>query len=177
MEKVKAYSLWLMPMGDTSLKLAHIISQLSKNYSAPSFEPHVTLLNKIIGSEEEIIKKTAQAASILAPYEILLTRVGYLDEYFKCLFINVEKTTEVMNANAKAREVFHEYIIDRHTTAEYMPHLSLLYGNFSSQIKEEIIKKIGKEWNLTFETASIHLFSTEGDVKDWHKLKEFPLGR
>ena len=166
-----------MPTGATFVKLAHIISQLSKDYSTPSFEPHITLLGGVIGSEEEIVKKTAQTASMLAPYEILLTQVDYLDEYFRCLFINVEKTSEVMNANAKAREVFHEYITSKHPATEYMPHLSLLYGDISSQTKEAIVKKIGREWNLTFEAASIHLFLTKGDVKDWHKLKEFPLGR
>lgn len=177
MKETKSYSLWLMPTGGISVKLAHMISQLSMDYSTPSFEPHVTLLNGIIGPEEEIVKKAAQTASMLAPYEILLTRVDYLDKYFRCLFINVEKTSEVMNTNAKTREVFHEYITDRHLTAEYMPHLSLLYGDISSQTKEAIIKNIGREWNLTFEATSIHLFLTEGDVKDWHKLKEFPLGR
>ena len=150
---------------------------MSKDYSAPRFEPHVTLLGQVIGPEEEIVKKAAQTASILMPYEIRLTRVSYLDEYFRCLFINVEKTVEVMNANAETKEVFRGYSTSTHSTEEYMPHLSLLYGDISSQTKETIIEKIGREWNLTFEAASIHLVLTKGDVREWHKLKEFPLAR
>ena len=158
-----------MPSGDVYNRLVNLISQLSKKYSAPNFEPHVTLLSQVVGSEEEIIAKASQLADSLRPYEIKLTTVNYLDEYFKCLFVRIKETEDVMRANEKARERC------RHPDAKYMPHLSLLYGNFSPKIKEDIIKEIGKEINMSFKVKSINLFFTEGEVKNWYRVKEFNL--
>ncbi len=166
----KGYALWLMPSGDVYKRLAKIISQLSGEYSTPDFEPHVTLLPRLIGPEEEIVSKTSQLATLVRPYGIRLTKVDYLDEYFKCLFIKVEETEHVMDANAKAREIF-----NRQQDPKYMPHLSLLYGNFPPKTNEKIITEIGKDFDLTFEARSIHLFSCDGEPKDWYRVKGFGL--
>lgn len=152
-----------------------MISRLSERCSAPNFEPHVTLLGQVVGSEEEIVSRVAQLANIITSYEIQLARVDYLDEYFRCLFVKAEETDDVMNANAKARETFQGYITSQDPTNQYMPHLSLLYGNFPSQTKEEIIKEIGQKWEKTFQVISMHVFSTTGEVKEWYRVKEFPL--
>lgn len=165
--KAKGYSIWLTPTGEVYRKLAEIISQLSKKYSTPNFEPHLTLIGDLIGSEEEIISKTLKLAEQLKPFEIKLKKADYFDEYFKCLFIRAGKTKEVIEANNIAREAF-----NLEPNPEYMPHLSLMYGDLSPEIKEEILTDLGKEFDLSFEVKSIHLFSTTGEVKDWSKVKE-----
>ena len=168
--RAEGYSIWLIPSGDVYQKLAEIISQLSDKYSAPNFEPHVTLIGDLLGAKEEIISKTTKLAGSLKPFEIKLKRVDYLDEYFKCLFVRAEKTKELIQANNLAKEIF-----NRKFDPEFMPHLSLLYGDFIPEIKEKILGDLGREFNIDFEVKSIHLFSTTGEVKDWHRIKEFPL--
>ncbi len=170
MTKTKGYSLWLMPSGEVYNKLADLIFQLSKEYSAPKFEPHITLIGEVTGLEDEIIKKTSQLANFIKSCSIKLTNVDNLDEYFNYLFIKAEKTDDLMETNSKAREIF-----NRQADPECMPHLSLMYGNFPPEIKEEIIKNMGKDFNHSFEARSIHLFKTEGKVRDWYRLKEFTL--
>lgn len=165
-----------MPVGDVYSDLARLIFQLSERYSAPNFEPHVTLLNQVVGSEEEILSKAAKLATIITPYEVQLAQVGYLDEYFRCIFLKVKQTDDVMNANARARKEFQGYIKSSGSAKEYIPHLSLLYGNFPSRIKEEITTEIGQKWKKSFQIDSIHLFLTAGEVKKWYRVKEFPLG-
>ncbi len=56
-----------------------------------------------------------------------------------------------------------------------MPHLSLMYGNFSPQIKENILLEIGKEIHLSFDVSSIHLVSINGEPKDWCIVEEFTI--
>ncbi len=168
--RTKGYSLWLIPAGEVYQKLAKTISQLSRQYSAPNFEPHITLLGQLARPEEEVLSKTSQLATLLRPLEIKLTRVDYLDQYFRCLFIRVEETKEVVKANLKAREVF-----SRQNDPQYTPHLSLMYGHFTPKIKEKIIAEIGREFNLSFKVRNIYLFSTKGEPKDWCQAKKFPL--
>lgn len=170
MRKSSGYSIWLMPTGEVYNKLSKILSTLSKKYFSPNFEPHVTLIGELIGSEEEILSKTLYLAGNLRPFNIRLTRVEYLDVYFRSLFVRVEETDDVIDANKKARKIF-----NRPTDSEYMPHLSLLYGMFTVEEKEKIISCIRKEFNVNFEVKSIHLFSTDGEPKDWYRVKEFPL--
>jgi len=167
MIKAEGYSIWLMPSGEIYDKLAEIISQLSKKYSTPNFEPHLTLLGNLIGPEEDLISKTSKIAKQLKPFEIKLKRADYLDEYFKCLFIRAGKTKEVVEANNITREIF-----NLKPDPEYIPHLSLMYGDLSSKTKEGILADLGKEFDISFEVKSIHLFSTTGEVKDWSKVKE-----
>lgn len=170
MMKAKGYSIWLIPTGEVYWKLAEIISQLSKKYSTPNFEPHLTLIGDLLGSEGEIISKTSKLADLFKSFEIKLKRADYFDEYFKCLFIRAEKSKEIIEANNITREIF-----NLNPDPEYMPHLSLMYGNLSPETKEEILADLGKEFDISFEVKSVHLFSTTGEVKNWHKVKEFPL--
>jgi hypothetical protein len=80
-----------------------------------------------------------------------------------------------MEANLKARKIF-----NRQQDPKYMPHLSLMYGNFSPIIfspiiKEEIIDSMGREFDISFEVGSISLFPTNGEPLDFCKVKEFTL--
>ena len=168
----EGYSIWLIPTGETYQKLAKIISALSEKYSTPNFEPHVTLIGggDLIGTEEEAVSKTLKLTEALKPFEIKLAKADYFNEYFKCLFIRAEKTKEVIEANDIARKH-----LNLKPIPDYMPHLSLMYGDINSEIKEKILADLEREFNLSFEVKSIHLFSTTGEVKDWYKIKEFPL--
>jgi len=168
--KAKGYSIWLMPTGRVYYQLSELISQLSKKYSTPNFEPHVTLLGNLIGPGEDLISKTLKLVEQLKSFEIKLKKADYFDEYFKCLFIRAGKSKEVIKANNIAREIF-----NLNLDPEYMPHLSLMYGNLNPETKEEILADSGKEFDISFEVKSIHLFSTTDAVKDWYRVKELFL--
>jgi 2'-5' RNA ligase len=77
----------------------------------------------------------------------------------------------VARAEEMARLVF-----GRQDDRPYMPHLSLMYGEFPVYLKEEIISRIG-ELEMSFTPESIHLFSTLGEPAGWHRIRELPLGR
>lgn len=164
------YSLWLKPTGNIYQELAKIIENLSDKYSAPIFEPHVTLIGRLTDSEDNIIKRILKFVNLIKPIKIKLTGIGYLNEYYRCLFLITEETQSLMNANLKAREIF-----GRIHDTKFLPHLSLLYGNFDSKLKEEILKSLRGEFDIEFEARSIHLVFTGNKPKDWHEIKRFLL--
>jgi|Deesub1362A_J573_1020465.scaffolds.fasta_scaffold00395_18 2'-5' RNA ligase len=167
---MRNHALWIMPSGDVYERLSGLIRKLAEEYSTPVFEPHITLAGGLIGDGEDVISKTSQLASLIKPYEVMLTTVEYLDEYFKCLFIKVEETAGIMNAHLQAKKVF----ALPHDT-KYMPHLSLMYGSLTPEKKEEIIKETGKRFDMSFEVKSLHLYCVEGEPEAWHRVKEFSL--
>ena len=95
-------------------------------------------------------------------------------------------TKEVIEANQVARTYFPE----RQSDPDYMPHLSLVYGDFDESTKvNTIIPKLQKSIKTieedeeendsssisTIHVDSIEIWSTQGDVKDWYKVETIPL--
>lgn len=159
-----------MPTGEIASELSKTISQLSKQYSAPLFPPHMTLMGDIYDSEKEMIERTQQLASRIHPFQVTLTTVDYLDVYFRCLFLRAEETPALLQANQVARTIFH-----REQEPRFMPHLSLLYGNFDVETKKQMIETIGREFRRTFPVTVLHLFSTTGETKEWYRVQEFEI--
>ena len=166
-----SYHLWLMPSGEIYDRLAKIIEDLSEKYGGPFFWPHVTLLGFLPGTKEEIMAHSLTLAQTLQPFDVRLNDLGYEDTYFQCLYLNVEGTAEIMEANSEARRVFHSS-----RSSKFTPHLSLLYGDYPCEIKDQIISSLGKYWRIRFEITDIHLIHAESeDPKCWTKIERFQL--
>lgn len=165
----KGYSIFLIPSGETFKNLSKIINRLSAKYDSPRFEPHVTLIGGVEDSEEQIINKTKKIATFLQSFEIQLVGIDHLNYYLKALFLEVDQTKQVMQANIKASRIFN-------MESGYEPHLSLLYGNFPKKLKQSIIKDLDKKnLNLSFVVDKIYLYKVDGEVNDWQKVAEFQL--
>jgi len=164
------YSLWLMPRGDVYARLAQIIHKLSARHAAPEFAPHVTLLGGIIAPRREAMCKAAALAALIRPFMIRLADIDYRDEYFRCLFVRAAMTQPLLKAHRVAQEVF-----GLCREAPFMPHLSLLYGNFSRSLKAEAMAELGPRVDLEFKVRSLHLYSTRGEPRGWRCVGRFGL--
>lgn len=172
MIKYPKHSLWLIPPRGVYTRLEKIISDLSREHQAPIFRPHVTLLASVPGSEKEVIKNAHRFSRLIKPFDVTLTSVDYSDQYFRCLFIRARKSRALMDANLRARGIF-----GKQSDEKYMPHLSLMYGNFQPEVKESIIEKIGRDFNITFTARCLCVDSEGEDIEGWRVIKEFKLGR
>jgi 2'-5' RNA ligase len=170
----KPYFFWVMPSGVTYTRLQKIIDSLSRQYSTFNFKPHVSLLGHLLKQEEEVVSRMAQLANLLQPYEIELTNLGFSNAFFRCLYFNVKRTKRVVEANLKAKKVF-----NTHFNREYIPHLSLMYGNLPVKEKKKLVKNLKHNLDVKkFIVREIHLFSSASkDIKkvDWYKVRTFSL--
>lgn len=167
MEKSETYSLWLEPTGDTAYKLQQRIKQLSKKFDTPLFSPHVTLLGGLTASKTELEALTDTLASSVTPFELKLTKAGYLNTFYQALFIHVEQNEGLNHLHDNACRLFdcpEEY------KNEYMPHLSLLYGDLTQQQKEKILNNIGREFYIRFTTKKVVLMHTDGEPEQWKRV-------
>ena len=171
MTRAKGYSLWLLPTGDVHENLAQTIRRLSQLYETPTFEPHLTLLGGLGVSEDQALLKTRQLSTLIRPFEVRLGKVDYLDEYFRCLFLRVEETKQLGEANLEARKIF-----DGYSDPKIYPHLSLKYGRLGPSVKQTIVPTVAHYCETRFEVKSICLFLTEGEPGDWYRVRQFPLG-
>lgn len=164
------FSIWLMPTGKINDELSKMIFQLSRQFMTPVFPPHMTLLGQLTGEEKELSSQTQHLASHICPFQVNLTTVDYLDAYFRCLFLRVEETIDLLTTHQEARRIFR-----RESDPKFLPHLSLIYGYFENRTKEQIIASIGRDFNQWFDVSQIHLFSTTGEPKDWYRVQAYDL--
>jgi len=151
-------------------RLERILSRLINRFGAPEFPPHVTLLGSCMGPCGELIRKSARVAAALSPFIIRLEEVDFLDEYFRCLFVHAAPTEPLRKAHRTAcQELSHG------REPAFMPHLSLLYGNFPPALKEKLISEIGRRLDIHFKVRSLHLYRTHGEPRHWRQVASFGL--
>lgn len=164
MTETSKYSLWLEPSGNIAYKLQERIRKLSKENGTPLFSPHVTLLGSLYASETELIPLADTLASSVEPFELELTKTGYRDTFYQSLFIHVKENSQLRELRNNACRLFDC------NEDEYMPHLSLLYGDLSRNEKERILNIIGREYYVRFSVNNMILMQTDGKPHQWRKV-------
>lgn len=177
-ELTQEFSLWVMPEGREFDRLKTTMEDLRNKYGGPEFDPHVTLLGKINVPPKNLnllLEKTEALAANLRRYPVQIRDLECLPEYYyKCLFARVNLTPAVVFANAASKPFFRA-IPGKHNQGKYEPHLSLIYGSLSEEIKREVIVRLGYSLDTDFEARKIHLYSTDRGPKNWYKIADFKL--
>jgi 2'-5' RNA ligase len=169
--RAKGVSLWLVPRGEAHEDLARLVRDASARSSGPAFEPHVTLVPGVEGDVDRVLHATARLAARTAPFEIRLAALGWRDEYFRCLFVEVQKDPELMALASAAREM-----LDLPAEPGYFPHLSLLYADLGAGSKPELAREVPPR-PAGFLVQAIHVYRTQGPVAGWHRLACFGFRR
>lgn len=132
------YSLWLNPFGEGRREFERLLRSLSVRFATPSFMPHVTVLGRIRASQDEVIECAGKLAALTSPFQVELGRVHGLPEFFRCLFIEIKLQSPLMEIHRHAAEFFGREA----ECCRYMPHLSLVYGEFKESEKQNIAAEI-----------------------------------
>lgn len=165
-------TLWLMPDDAAFERLSQLIESLSSYHHTPRFEPHVTLLSGIEDSPGLAIQKAGQLAQAIGkPVRASLTRIEYLELYYKCLFFRTDESEELFEARGLAEELF------EHTNIQpFIPHISFLYGSLPTFTKQNIIQTLGDSFFMDFYLSELHLVETALTPDKWQTLARFRLG-
>lgn len=172
------HSLWVCPTGASRDAYQSIIQNASSSLGTFCFPPHITLVAAMMTSPEDVMERAKILAAKIAPYEFEFESVSQRNAYFQCVYCKMKRTEDVVNANKIAREVFTE----RKNDPEYMPHLSLVYGDFTEQQKKDtIIPSLETQiqqhapQTTTIPVDSIEVWSTQGDASEWYLVETVPL--
>ncbi len=169
--KTEGFHLFIEPVEPLAGELSSIIQKLAQECGGPIFKPHVTLLAGIpAGSEERIVSKARAVADALTPFSLTLERLDIEDVYFRALYFKIKETKKMNMYHTLARQVF-----EMEDNDIYVPHLSILYGNYLRAKTEKIVETLVIPSEPFFFVNRIHLYRTNGDVADWRKLGEFEL--
>lgn len=172
-DKTEGYHLFFEATGVASEVLAKTIGGLAAEYGGPIFAPHVTLLATIPEESEELLMQKARLlADRLLPFTLTLNGFGVEDRYFRALYMKVQNSAEVENYHRAARDIF-----GGTDEGMYLPHVSLLYGLYDTERKQESIASLQPLSLVSFEVSSLTLWHTPGATDVWKRIGEFPFGQ
>jgi len=169
MDLMDSYYLWLVPQKETYDEFQKIIQDLSKTYGTPVFEPHITMVTGLSGDENVLVEKID--AFVLGKHKLYSTTtdIDYVHGFFTALYLNIQNTLAIDQLNAQARQCLAPF-----GQGPYHPHLSLLYGDITSQERERIIADL----NCTGQTIlfnKLKLVRGHSDVSQWRVIREWSL--
>ncbi len=166
--KGAGFSLWIVPEGEVHRRLAALIAELARGIGGPVFDPHVTLLAAVPGPAASVIARAEEVMRVSNPFLLRLVGPEVDDAYFRSLYLRVEPSPELLAFQAAARDAF-----GRREEPPFFPHLSLLYG---APPPPAVIEEVRLAVPDGFEARSVDLYSTEGEVASWHRVRGFRLG-
>jgi len=138
---IQTFSIWLVANEDTHefKELNNVISSMATKYKSNAFTPHTTLLASVRMSEEEAIKRTDQLAGEIKSFDLMLMNLGRTRQFYRSLFAYVKGGDALSKAHQLGLKIF-----GVNTDPGFMPHLSLAYGEFTDDQKDQMVDDIVK---------------------------------
>ena len=164
-------SLWLLLPRQVHERFQSLIARLSARLGTPAFEPHITLLGGLTGTEEDLRQRTRALAGALRSFEVRLLEAAWLDEYYRCLFVEVAPSRALFAAHEAAGRHF-----EQHPDARFFPHLSLIYGTLEQKEKMQILDDIGRTFDEKVCIEHVALYETSGPPSVWRCITRVGLG-
>lgn len=164
------YSLWLMPPPNAGEHFARLIERLSRRLGTPCFIPHITFCSTSDIDEPAAVARARAAAKQLAPVPVHLTEIGIGDSYFRCVYVLAERTEALLAAYRTACAHF-----GVEPAADYLPHLSLVYGDLARADRERLADEVGRRFDIRFTADRIALCAPAGPPQNWRLLGPYTL--
>jgi len=161
-------SLWIVPEGEVRRRLAALIAELARRFGRPVFDPHVTLLAGLPGPASSVVERAEDVVRGAKAFPVRFVGPEKGDSYFRCLYVRVEPSSPLLALHAAARDA-----LGRTEEPPFFPHLSLMYG---APPPPALIEEVRPAVPDGFEARTVDLYSTEGEVERWHRVRRFRLG-
>lgn len=169
--KTSGYHLFFEPGGSALSLLKDTVAKLSEEYGGPLFEPHLTLLATIPIEDEILLAgKAAALAEAISPFTLTLEGFGAEDTFFRALYMRARNDEELSRYHKQARALF-----GGEDPIPYVPHVSLLYGNYDAERKVKSIEALKSLGSISFPITALTLWETPGEASAWRRVQTFPF--
>ncbi len=165
------YHLWLVPEGDALHRLQGVVDRLAEAHNGPVFTPHVTLLSGLTADEASLIETNRRLAAGLEPFNLDLSVPEAGTTFFQCIYMRVAANPSLSRTRKAAGKAF------ALPADNFMPHLSLYYGDASPDRRAIILTAVPALAKCSFPVESIQLIRADSERPvDWHCIDQAPLG-
>lgn len=167
------YSIWLVPEARSANCIGALINDLAGKHGSDPFPPHITLAERIYGSEDRVLRNAELLATGFEEKLVAGTDwIGHSDFYYRSLFVRIKRSNGLKLANSKARAVF------KLPESEFMPHMSLMYADLPEPAKRNIADELirsSPEWLSGFVLDKISVYRIEDRIPKWKEVGRFDI--
>ena len=156
-------AIWLIPSEEDRNFYQEIINELSQEYNTPVFEPHITLV-AVQNATHVQLGKLKNYYKVILPIKVNMRNLGSLGKYYQQVFISGNGGQRLLNLWQKSLEVLEM------PTYQFMPHLSLLYGDLEKEKVQAILDKYQDKLDRTIFIESVKIMDTGGEVANWKPI-------
>ncbi len=163
----KGYWIWGQFDLESTKQITSLYQNINKKLCGPNFDVHLTVSGPLPYQEELHTPILETISSRFTKFTIKLDGIGYKDEFFQSLFLNVVENKELKNL---------KMLIDKNFNikeAEYFPHISLFYGNAENSSKIDVLNESNPPTQVLLDKISVVRVNEE--IKSWKVLKSYPL--
>lgn len=159
------YALWLLPENSANDIFLRLINDLSEQYRGPQFAPHITLFGRTNGIESQLTEAVEKLAEKLAPFKISTQGIEGTSYYFRCLYVKLAKSAELLRIGQLASEA-----LGAGLTPNYIPHVSLLYGTLKRKTRAQLRSTLTQTVPPEFGVDRLQLVQLAVSVTDWRPV-------
>lgn len=147
------------------------IAELAETVAdAPVFEPHVTVVGGVDGTEATLVETTRTLASEFDPVEVTFGAVRCSTTRHQCVFRLVDPSLELFRLHGAAREA------SSLPATAYVPHLSLVYSDMGFQRRLELAASVDvASLPDRARAPTLTLVDTTGAVDEWESVASVRL--
>jgi len=159
------HSIWLMPRSEDKAKFAAIVRDLAERFQSPVFQPHLTLVEDMPRSCEELRPLLDRLTEGMACFEAPVSTVEESPLYYRSFYALFPVMEPLRALKEKAVGLFNVGSVQT-----FMPHISLAYGVAESTEKARAITALQAELNgmsVSFDRVCIVSSSQHTPIEDW----------
>ena len=164
---MKKYSFWLIPENDLYQDIEKVIVKYTGEYGSPVFVPHVTTHSTVVSTDKQVVNDVQRAISEIESFEVQVGDVEFSTTYFQCVFARIKTSAELLNTHLSLQDA-----LEGEKNHVFMPHASLLYGDFDMQTRENIAKEIRLKTSSFMANKITIVRADSRDPKDWSVVSQ-----
>jgi len=171
--KADVYSIWLMPEAAWGREFSAIVETLAARFSAPRFVPHLTIIGGRPFSRADLARRVAPIAAASAPIETSILGVALGTSFFRSFYALFPAEGPLLELKRRT-----DLAVLGADSAEFMPHVSLLYGPVPQHPKAEAAVEMRArlaDRRVRFERIEIVRSGDEVPIAEWETVDSFAL--
>ncbi|MEZ0169351.1 haloacid dehalogenase [Microvirga sp. TS319] len=171
--KTEYHSIWLMPCATQERMLSGIVRDLAGRFESPIFQPHLTLVEDMPRTCEELQPLLAQVAEDASAFDAPVETVEESGLYYRSFYARFPVVQPLRVMKTKAVEVFRVGNVE-----SFMPHISLAYGVQEGPEKSRSMGDLRERlagMSVRFDRICIVSSSQQTPIEEWAIRSSVPL--
>jgi len=163
--RTEYHSIWLMPCFEHEKMFSEIVQALAKRFDTPVFQPHLTLVEDMPRTCEELKPLLTQVAEGASSFDASVETVEESPLYYRSFYARFPVVAPLRMLKEKAVGLFGVGSVET-----FMPHISLAYGVEEGAEKSQAITALQSKLagtSVHFDRVCIVSSSQHTPIDEW----------